>query len=62
MNKLIEEQRYDDALKIFDYACQRGFTTNSGRTYPSDVVTLAVEALYRQVSEQCTITRYETMF
>ena len=52
MNKLIEDQRYDDAGKIFDYACQRGFSTSTGRAYPGDVVTLAVEALYRQVSDE----------
>lgn len=50
MNKLIEEQRYDDALKAFEYGTQRGFSTVSGRKYPGDVVMLAIECLYRQVS------------
>ena len=49
MNKLIEEKRYDDAIKVFEYGSQRGFNTSSGRAFPSDVVMLAVEALYRQV-------------
>ena len=49
MNKLIEDQRYDDALNIFEFACKRGFTTSTGRKYPNDLVLLAVEALYRQV-------------
>lgn len=49
MNKLLEDQRYDDTMKIFDYGCQRGFTTTTGRTFPSDVMMLAVETLYRQV-------------
>ena len=49
MNKLVDDKRYDDALKIFEFASQRGFSS-SGRTYPTDIVMLAIEALYRQVS------------
>ena len=49
MNKLIEEKRYDDAVKIFECGSQRGFTTTSGRVFPSDVVMLAIEALYQLV-------------
>lgn len=49
MNKLIEEKRYDDVIKVFDHGIQRGFTTSSGRTFPSDVVMLAIDSLYRQV-------------
>ncbi len=51
LNKLIEDKRYDDAIKIFEYGSQRGFSTTSGRTYPTDVVMLTVEALYRQVKK-----------
>lgn len=50
MNKLIDEKRYDDALNIFDLACQRGFSTANNRKYPSDIVLLAIDALFRQVS------------
>ena len=49
MNKLIEDKRYDDVLKVFDHGVQRGFATSSGRTFPTDVVMLAIEGLYRQV-------------
>lgn len=49
LNKLVEDKRYDDAIKVFEFGSQRGFTTTSGRTYPTDVVMLAIEALYRQV-------------
>lgn len=49
MNKLIEEKRYDDVVKVFEHGSQRGFSTSSGRTYPSDVVMLTVEGLYRKV-------------
>ncbi len=49
MNKLIEEKRYDDALKVFEHGTQRGFSTTSGRVFPTDVVMLAIESLYRQV-------------
>lgn len=52
MNKLIEEQRYDDALKAFEYGTQRGFSTVSGRKYPGDVVMLAIECLYRQNTKE----------
>jgi len=52
MNKLIEEQRYDDAIKVFDYGTQRGFNTTTGRTFPADVVMLAIEGLYRQNSKE----------
>jgi hypothetical protein len=50
MNKLIEEKRYDDAVKVFEYGSQRGFSTTSGRAFPTDVVMLAIESLYRQVN------------
>ncbi len=50
MNKLIEEKRYDDVIKVFEYGCQRGFSTTSGRAYPIDVVMLVIEGLYRQVN------------
>jgi hypothetical protein len=49
MNKLIEEKRYDDVVKVFEYGTQRGFSTTSGRVFPTDVVMLAIEGLYRQV-------------
>ncbi len=49
MNKLIEEKRYNDVIKVFEYGSQRGFTTTSGRVFPIDVVMLAIESLYRQV-------------
>ncbi|CAF1239079.1 unnamed protein product [Adineta ricciae] len=52
LNKLIEEKRYDDAIKVFEYGCQRGFSTSSGRTFPSDVVLLTIEALYRQNTKE----------
>jgi hypothetical protein len=51
MNKLIEEKRYDDVIKVFEYGTQRGFSTTSGRAFPTDVVMLAIEGLYRQVEE-----------
>ena len=51
LNKLVEDQRYDDAIKVFEFGSQRGFTTTSGRNYPTDVVMLAIEALYRQVND-----------
>ena len=50
MNKLIEDKRYDDAVKVYEYGIQRGFQSSSGRTFPTDVVMLAIEALYRQVT------------
>ena len=50
MNKLVDDKRYDDALKVFEFASQRGFSS-SGRAYPTDIVMLAIEALYRQVSK-----------
>ena len=58
LNKLVEDERYDDAIKMFEFGGQRGFTTASGRGYPTDVVTLAAEALYRQVNKisSCTIS------
>jgi hypothetical protein len=37
-------------IKIFEYGSERGFSTTSGRTYPTDVVMLTIEALYRQVT------------
>lgn len=49
LNKLVEDKRYDDAVKVFEYGVQRGFQTASGRAYPTDVVMLAIEGLYRQV-------------
>ena len=49
MNKLIEEKRYDDVLKVFEHGAQRGFSTANKRQFPSDVVMLAMEGLYRQV-------------
>ncbi|CAF1149546.1 unnamed protein product [Adineta ricciae] len=52
MNKLIEDKRYDDAIKVFEYGSQRGFNTSSGRAFPSDVVMLAIEGLYRQNTQQ----------
>lgn len=52
MNKLIEEQRYDDALKVFEHGSQRGFSTVSGRKFPGDVVMLAIECLYRQNTKE----------
>jgi len=51
MNKLIEEKRYDDVIKVFEHGTQRGFSTTSGRAFPTDVVMLAIEGLYRQVEE-----------
>lgn len=50
MNKLVDDKRYDDALKVFEVASARGFSS-SGRAYPTDLVMLAIEALYRQVSK-----------
>jgi hypothetical protein len=50
MNKLVEEKRYDDAIKVFEHGSQRGFSTSSGRTFPTDVVMLAIEGLFRQVN------------
>jgi hypothetical protein len=50
MNKLIEDKRYDDAIQIFEYGSQRGFTTMSGRAYPTDLIMLTIEAFYRQVN------------
>ncbi len=38
-------------IKIFEFGSQRGFSTASGRTYPTDVVMLTIEALYRQVNK-----------
>ncbi|CAF1168246.1 unnamed protein product [Rotaria sordida] len=52
LNKLVEDKRYDDAIKIFEYGMQRGFSTTSGRAYPTDAVILVVEALYRQNTKQ----------
>jgi len=52
LNKLVEDKRYDDAVKIFEYGIQRGFNTTSGRAYPTDVVMLAIEGLYRQNTKQ----------
>ena len=49
MNKLIEEKRYDDVVKVFEHGAQRGFSTSTGRAFPTDVTMLAIEALYRQV-------------
>jgi hypothetical protein len=51
MNKLIEEKRYDDVIKVFEHGAQRGFSTTTGRAFPTDVVMLAIEGLYRQVEE-----------
>ncbi|CAF1278704.1 unnamed protein product [Adineta steineri] len=48
LNKLIEDKRFDDAVKVFEYGSERGFSTTSGRTYPTDVVMLTIEGLYRQ--------------
>jgi len=52
MNKLIEEQRFDDALKVFEHGSKRGFSTVSGRKFPGDVVMLAIECLYRQNTQE----------
>lgn len=52
LNKLIEDKRYADAIKMFEHGMGRGFSTASGRTYPTDVVTLAMEALYRQNTKE----------
>ncbi|CAF4303386.1 unnamed protein product [Rotaria socialis] len=52
LNKLVEDKRYEDATKIFEYGMQRGFSTASGRVFPTDAVTLAIEALYRQNTKQ----------
>ena len=49
MNRLIEDKRYDDTIKVFEFSLKRGFKTASGRTYPTDVIMLAIEGLYRQV-------------
>lgn len=48
MNRLIEDKRYDDAVKVFEFSMKRGFKTANGRTYPTDVIMLAIEGLYRQ--------------
>ncbi|CAF0926849.1 unnamed protein product, partial [Didymodactylos carnosus] len=48
MNKLVEEKRFEDCIRVFEHGIKRGFTTQSGKTFPRDVVMLAVEALYRQ--------------
>ncbi|UJR25717.1 hypothetical protein I4U23_007068 [Adineta vaga] len=52
MNKLIEEKRYDDAIQVFEHGSKRGFNTISGRAFPTDVVMLAIEGLYRQNSKE----------
>jgi len=52
MNKLIEEKRYDDVTKVFEYGTKRGFSTTSGRAFPIDVVMLAIESLYRQNTKE----------
>jgi hypothetical protein len=59
MNKLIEDKRYDDVVKLFDYGIQRGFSTSNGRAYPTDVIMLTIEALYRQVNHRQTIERIQ---
>ncbi len=51
LNKLVEDKRYDDVIKMFEFGSQRGFSTATGRTYPADVVMLTIEALYRQVKK-----------
>ncbi|CAF0894658.1 unnamed protein product [Rotaria sordida] len=61
MNKLIEEKRYDDVVKVFEYGSKRGFSTTSGRTFPSDVVMLAVEGLYRQNTKESLTKAKEIM-
>ncbi|CAF4754376.1 unnamed protein product [Rotaria sp. Silwood1] len=61
LNKLVEDKRYDDAIKVFEYGMQRGFTTTSGRTYPTDAVTLTIEALYRQNTKQSLAKAKELM-
>ena len=55
MNKLIEDKRYDDAVKVFEHGAKRGFSTTSGRAFPTDVVMLAIEGLYRQVNNHISI-------
>jgi hypothetical protein len=52
MNKLIEDKRYDDAVKVFEHGAKRGFSTTSGRAFPTDVVMLAIEGLYRQNTKE----------
>lgn len=49
MNKLIEDKRYDDVVKVFEHGAKRGYTTANGRKYPTDVTMLAMESLYQQV-------------
>ncbi|CAF4091725.1 unnamed protein product, partial [Rotaria magnacalcarata] len=61
MNKLIEEKRYDDAVKVFDFGSQRGFSTASGRVFPSDVVMLAIEGLYRKNTKDALTKAKEIM-
>ena len=62
MNKLIEEKRYDDTIKVFEYGAKRGYTTTSGRAFPADVVMLAIEALYRQVNLSMEIFYLKIIF
>ncbi|CAF0726178.1 unnamed protein product [Rotaria sp. Silwood1] len=59
MNKLIEEKRYDDAIKVFEHGSKRGFSTTSGRTYPSDVVMLAIEGLFRKNTKEALVKAKE---
>ncbi|CAF2745192.1 unnamed protein product [Rotaria sp. Silwood2] len=59
MNKLIEEKRYDDAIKVFEHGSKRGFSTTSGRTYPSDVVMLAIEGLFRKNTKESLVKAKE---
>ena len=51
MNKLMEDKRFDDVVKVFEYGAKRGFSTSNGRAYPTDVTMLTIEALYRQVRQ-----------
>ncbi|CAF1536368.1 unnamed protein product, partial [Adineta steineri] len=59
MNKLIEDKRYDDAVKVFEFGSKRGFSTTSGRTFPTDVVMLAIEGLYRQNTKESLVKAKE---
>ncbi|CAF0751400.1 unnamed protein product [Didymodactylos carnosus] len=48
MNKLLEEKRVDDCVKVFEHGIKQGFIIQSGKPYPQDVIMLGIEALYKQ--------------
>ncbi|CAF1073720.1 unnamed protein product [Didymodactylos carnosus] len=53
MNKLNGDERYDDAVKVYELGCERGFfATALGKSKEADVMLLAIGAFKEQNAKE----------